>query len=54
MHNELYKMMLDTLPIKGTAQTQDFDDQDFDLLAAALDDADEAAAPTLDNVHDMM
>ena len=52
--NELYKMMLDTLPIKSTAQTQDFDEQDFDLLAAALDDADEAAAPTLDNVHDMM
>ena len=44
--NELYKMMLDTLPIKSTAKAQDYDDQDFDLLAAALDDADEEVAPT--------
>ena len=31
--NELYKMMLDALPIKSTAKVQDYDDQDFDLLA---------------------
>ena len=49
--NELYQMMLDALPMH--AKNKEYDDDDFDLLAVALDDVD-SPVPTLEDVHDMM
>ena len=36
--NELYQMMLDSLPMQ--TKNEEYDDDDFDLLAVALDDVD--------------